>query len=124
MKKIILLGVMMSTFFFVWCQNASPTTTGTWTTVTITTGSLDAFAQCLTKAGVTMYGLETCSHCQQQKAMFGESFQYVTYVDCAKEPNRCTTLKWVPTREFKDKTQLEGVQSLATLAQKSDCVLK
>jgi len=77
----------------------------------------------MTKAGATMYGLATCSHCQKQKALFGTSFQYITYVDCAKEPTRCSALKGVPTWEFKDGSQLEGEQALSTLASKTSCVL-
>ena len=79
MKKLLLAGIFAAVFFAGCVQQTQ-------------TKNLDSFAQCLTKAGVTMYGLETCSHCQQQKAMFGTSFQYITYVDCAKEPTRCTTV--------------------------------
>lgn len=36
-----------------------------------------------------MYGSVNCPHCQKQKAMFGDSFQYVTYVECMEEAERC-----------------------------------
>jgi ribosomal protein S27E len=36
-----------------------------------------------------MYGQVTCQHCQKQKAMFGDSFQKITYVECTKEAERC-----------------------------------
>ena len=32
-----------------------------------------SLAQCLTEKEVIMYGTEWCSHCKNQKAMFGES---------------------------------------------------
>ena len=44
----------------------------------------DTFAQCLSEKGVVMYGTETCPNCQNQKKLFGDSFQYVTYVECGK----------------------------------------
>lgn len=48
----------------------------------LSTVTPDTFAQCLTEAGMTFYGAYWCPHCQDQKAMFGESLQYVNYVEC------------------------------------------
>lgn len=45
-------------------------------------GQYDALAKCLTEKGVVMYGASWCSHCAEQKAAFGSSFQYITYVEC------------------------------------------
>lgn len=42
----------------------------------------DSFAKCLSSKNVTMYGTYWCSHCAEQKKIFGDSFQYVTYVEC------------------------------------------
>ena len=53
------------------------------------TANFDAFAQCLTEKNVVMYGAEWCPHCQEQKKLFGKSFQYVHYVDCDKQRNAC-----------------------------------
>src|SRR3989344_6186429 len=53
-------------------------------------GALDGFAQCLAQKGFTMYGAYWCPHCQNEKAAFGDSFKFVNYVECTKEPNRCT----------------------------------
>ena len=36
-----------------------------------------------------MYGAEWCSHCKNQKKLFGNSFQYVNYVDCDKNSKEC-----------------------------------
>ena len=46
-------------------------------------GSYDDFAKCLTEKSATMYGASWCSHCQNQKKMFGDSFKYVKYVECS-----------------------------------------
>ena len=42
--------------------------------------------ECLTKSNVHMYGSPKCGHCQQQKAMIGEPFMYVDFVNCDEEP--------------------------------------
>ncbi len=42
----------------------------------------DNLAKCLTSKGVKMYGAFWCSHCQNQKNEFGDSFQYIDYVEC------------------------------------------
>jgi hypothetical protein len=42
----------------------------------------DAFARCLADRGVKMYGAWWCPHCQEQKEMFGASFEYAPYVEC------------------------------------------
>ncbi len=111
MKKIVIVGIFAS-LFFAWCTQSNPS------------GNLDSFAQCLTDNGAVMYGSKTCPHCLEQKKMFGESFQYVTYVECTDEYERCADLKWVPTWEFKDWSQLEWRQEFSTLADKTNCTLE
>ena len=110
MKKIALVGIF-AVIFLAGCAQQTPTK------------NLDAFAQCLTDKWATMYGSATCQHCQKQKVAFGESFKNITYVECTKEFARCSKLKWVPTWEFKDWTQLEWFQELSTLANKTTCTL-
>lgn len=110
MKKIALVGIFAA-IFFAGCAQQNPTK------------NLDTFAQCLTDQWAVMYGSLTCSHCQDQKAMFGVSFAKINYVECTKEFDRCAKLKWVPTWEFKDWTQLLGLQQLSILAKKTSCTL-
>ncbi len=43
----------------------------------------DNFAKCLTEKNISFYGSVNCPHCYEQKEMFGDSFQYVTYVECS-----------------------------------------
>ncbi len=51
------------------------------------------FAQCLTSKGAVMYGSYVCSHCLDQKNLFGESFSYIQYVECHPNgPNPQTEL--------------------------------
>ena len=53
------------------------------------TADKDAFAKCLTEKGLVMYGAEWCVHCKEQKALFGNSFQYVKYVECPDNTQLC-----------------------------------
>lgn len=87
--------------------------------------ALDGFARCLTKKGFTMYGAYWCPHCQNEKAAFGDSFRYVQYVECTKEPHRCVAAKisGYPTWITADGRRLEGEQGIEKLAEMSNCSL-
>jgi hypothetical protein len=90
----------------------------------------DAFAQCLTAKKATMYGLYWCSHCADQKEMFGASFQYVNYVECAirgerREQQVCIVagVHNFPTWQFANGERIERALPLAVLSQKTGCSL-
>ena len=53
------------------------------------TADKDSFAKCLTVKGFSMYGAEWCPHCKDQKALFGDSFKYINYVECPQNTNLC-----------------------------------
>ena len=91
----------------------------------VATVNLDEFAQCLADKNVTMYGTEWCVYCQKEKALFGDSFRLVPYVDCGKEPGKCTENKIenTPTWLFPDGHRLIGLQTLEKLSQESSCPL-
>lgn len=82
----------------------------------------ETFAQCLTGKGVAMYGTEWCGHCQNQKALFGDSFQYINFVDCDQNRAACIDARipgyptWIINGE-----QYAGEQSFAELAQATGC---
>jgi glutaredoxin len=86
---------------------------------------LDSFAACLTQKGATMYGTEWCSHCKNQKALFGRSFKQINFVDCDKEKDTCliAEITGYPTWVFADKSSLSGTQTLEILARKTGCQL-
>ena len=91
---------------------------------------LDAFAQCLADHHAKMYGLYWCTHCAEQKQMFGSSFQYISYIECGIKGERgeqqvCIDagVKNLPTWEFADGSRREGTQSLLILSQKTGCSL-
>ena len=87
-------------------------------------GKYNEFAQCLTEKGLTMYGTEWCSHCKVQKAKFGDSFQYINYTDCDKNPSECAVqgITGYPTWKINNESY-PGIQSLEKLSQLSGCEL-
>lgn len=86
-------------------------------------GQYDKFAECLRDKGVVMYGADWCPHCQNEKRAFGESFKYVNYVECPKNPKICLDagIESYPTWIFADGRKLEGEQGLEKLAKESGC---
>lgn len=84
---------------------------------------IDKFAQCLSQKGVVMYGAYWCSHCQNQKKLFGQSFKYINYVECTKETQKCQEkdIKGYPTWEFADGSKVGGEMSFQALSEKSSC---
>ena len=88
-------------------------------------GKFDAFAQCLTEKGAVMYGTEWCSHCQNQKALFGSSFKYITFIDCDQSDFTCNQagVKGYPTWIIDGKSY-PGEQSFYKLASLTGCNLE
>jgi glutaredoxin len=87
--------------------------------------TLDAFAECLTAKGFTMYGLSSCPHCTAEKQLFESSFKYVNYVECSTDPQKCTAdnVEAVPTWIEPDGQRLVGTQTLEALSGASGCKL-
>jgi hypothetical protein len=90
----------------------------------------DKFAQCLASKQATMYGLYWCPHCIEQKEMFGKSFHYVPYVECAIKgssevapPCKIAGVKLFPSWQFGSDPPKEGVLSLEALSDKTGCSL-
>jgi len=112
---IIVLGAA-GTFFLVRASNAP--------------GKLDGFAQCLKDKEAVFYGAFWCSHCQNQKAMFGKSAKLLPYVECSTADGQgqlpvCTEKKITgyPIWEFSDGSRETGEVSLEKLSQKTGCPL-
>lgn len=93
---------------------------------------LDSFAQCLASKGITMYGAEWCSHCQNEKNRFGNSFRFVLYVECPADPKRCLAAgvaaypTWIFPASLADGAsdkKLVGEQGLQKLSYESGCKL-
>ncbi len=91
--------------------------------------NIPAFAQCLADKKATMYGAYWCQHCQNQKALFGDAFKLVPYVECTENTKLCTEkdIEGFPTWLVPDGkggvTKLEGEQTFDDLAKASGCAL-
>ncbi len=112
-----LLVVLMVAGFFTTAGSAEP-------------GNLDAFAKCLAGKKAMMYGSFLCPHCDDQKKLFGASFQYVTYIECSVRGSRQMTfpciaaqIRYTPTWIFDDGERRVGLQPLKSLSEKTGCQL-
>jgi hypothetical protein len=110
MKKILILVCLITSIFLVACEKGP--------------GEYDQFAQCLTENDATMYGTEWCSHCKNQKASFGSSFEYIYFVDCDRDKDECLKagVSGYPTWQI-DGENYPGDQSLGRLASLTGCKL-
>lgn len=94
---------------------------------------IEQFAKCLASKEITMYGAYWCSHCQREKAAFGEAFKFVPYVECTKEPAKCSAkgITGFPTwvipadKEATNSSErlLVGEQGLKKLSEETSCPL-
>jgi large repetitive protein len=86
---------------------------------------LVAFARALTDSGARFFGAAWCPFCTQQKELFEDGYKYLPFVEVTnadRTPNQIAideNITNYPTWEFDDGTRLEGVQTLATLAQRA-----
>ncbi|MEK6832468.1 MAG: hypothetical protein AABY32_00340 [Nanoarchaeota archaeon] len=112
---IIMIILLMGFFFLV-----KPALTGK----SVDEIKLDEFAQYLTNANATMYGTSWCSHCQNQKKLFGKSFKYINYVDCDRESEVCALegITGYPTWKING-TSYPGEKSLLELSQLTNYTL-
>jgi hypothetical protein len=91
----------------------------------------DQFAKCIASKQARMYGLYWCPHCADQKEMFGASFRYISYTECAVKgsPHELTPeckaagVKLFPSWQFGNNPPKEGVLSLEALHDKTGCAL-
>ena len=89
-----------------------------------TPGEYDTFATCLTDSGAVMYGTDWCSHCQAQKAMFGNSFEKIDFVNCDFDKDACliSGVTGYPTWVI-DGQNYPGQKPLTELSRLSGCEL-
>lgn len=87
-------------------------------------GEYDTFATCTNEKGLVMYGTDWCPHCQNQKALFGSSFENVNFVNCDFNEAECNTngVTGYPTWKLGIQ-KFSGVQSLEKLAALTGCEL-
>jgi hypothetical protein len=109
---IIILAISTLIYFF----NYNPT-------------NYDNFAKCLTSRDAKFFGAFWCSHCAEQKSLFGKSIKYVNYIECDSrgenaQPELCQKEEIVGYPTWKiNGTLLPGLQPLERLSQYSECKL-
>jgi hypothetical protein len=93
-------------------------------------GKYTEFAQCLTDKGAKFYGAFWCPHCADQKALFGDAIEKVSYVECSTPDRQNQTqvcidegIKSYPTWKFTDGSSHTGLASLEKLSEITTCVL-
>ena len=72
-----------------------------------------------------MYGAVWCSHCQKEKAGFGDSFKYINYVECPDNIKLCTDkgVNGYPTWIDSAGKKYEGEQGVGGIAKITGCTL-
>lgn len=87
------------------------------------------FAKCLTIKNATFYGSYQCSHCTEQKQLFGDTMQYINYVECgplgAPPTNQACIqagIESYPTWIINN-TKYVGFRQLSELSQITGCSL-
>ena len=119
----------------IWSSSVDPSTTGISnniegmppTVITISSPEKIKLAEHLTKEGVVMYSAFWCSHCRDQKEMFGkEATERLNVVECAdkgynnkRELCEAKGITAFPTWEINGSIN-SGVKSLKDLAELSN----
>lgn len=107
----------------------TPTPTTTSTPPSMSGDFATILAKHLTETGAVMYGAYWCGHCANQKALFGDAFKYIDYVECDPKgedanPSLCAQkgIPGYPTWEIGGEFY-SGEYSLEALAWLSDLAL-
>ena len=114
-KVIFIISVLIISVILVGCSS---------------TGPPETFAKCLTEGGIKIFGAYWCPNCITQKKMFGDSWEYVNYIECSLPGGKGQTqyckqagIEGYPTWEFEDGTRRSGVIQLEELSSITGCSL-
>lgn len=93
-------------------------------------GAYDEFAQCIADSGTIFYGAYWCSHCTDQKELFGASAKKLPYVECSLPGGNGQTalcrergIDAYPTWVFPDGTKQSRTFSFEELAALTGCAI-
>eukprot|EP01096_Ripella_sp_DP13-Kostka_P010708 TRINITY_DN4266_c3_g1_i3.p1 TRINITY_DN4266_c3_g1~~TRINITY_DN4266_c3_g1_i3.p1 ORF type:complete len:300 (-),score=131.88 TRINITY_DN4266_c3_g1_i3:153-1052(-) len=95
---------------------------------TPTSTSMVEFAKCLSEKGWKMIGRTGCSWCEREKALFGESFSLIDFVDCVVVDCEAYKVTGYPTWVLNDPAGEEikrwnGFATLENLSVLTECSL-
>ena len=87
--------------------------------------TLDSFAKCLSEKEVMFYHADWCGYCQQQKAMFGSSLEFVNNVECTSNKEVCAQAGITAYPTWKINGELRsGMLQLSALSSLTGCPLE
>jgi glutaredoxin len=92
-------------------------------------GKYDDFAKCLADKKFTMYGAYWCPHCKKQKALFGDSFKFVPYVECTESAAVCEAKgvrgypTWIDESNASSTQKYEGELEFSKISEITSCPL-
>ena len=110
-KTTILFLLLISTILISGCVNKVPLKSS-------------EVAKCLTASGAKMYGTATCADCDDQKALFGEDFKNVPYIECdttGAETCAKEGIRMYPTWIFGSGQISVGTISLEDISKMANC---
>ena len=92
----------------------------------------DEFAKCITEKGVNMYGSFRCGICAKTRNMFGDSFQYISEIECHPQGENSQldlcldkaiegTPTWILEPAFFEEKRYTGFLSIEELEDFSGC---
>lgn len=94
-------------------------------------GQYDTLAMCMKEQGAIFYGAFWCPHCQNTKALFGNSAKLLPYVECSTPNGQGQTqeckdagIQSYPTWKRPDGAELKGEHSIAELAAFAGCTVE
>jgi len=76
-------------------------------------------AQCIGQKS-TLYVQLGCTHCKTQEEMFGDYYQYLTFIDCVYEREKCSDIEGTPTWKING-INYKGIQSIEKLRELTGC---
>lgn len=119
LASVLIIIALVSVFLFI--SKAITSLTGH------AIASEESLAKCLTKKNVELYGAYWCSHCNNQKSLFGDSVKYLDYIECDPEGDNSQASKCMlegitgyPTWKINGKLY-PGEKTLKELSDLSGC---
>ncbi len=87
--------------------------------------TIESITECLASNGAVLYGASWCSHCQDQKSLFGDQIKNIKYVECGEDDTKCEKagVDGYPTWVINN-SHYPGMKSLEELSKIADCNLK
>ena len=84
-----------------------------------TTTTTKEIAECIGEKAI-LYTQLGCHACETQEKIFGDTYQYLTVIDCWYEQDKCSGITTTPTWKIKNKNY-EEIQTIKKLQKLTGC---